>query len=268
MSIAGGLHMALSRAAELGANAMQIFSHNPRGWAFAPISVEDAELFRRKRDELDIRPVFIHTSYLINIASPKEDLRVKSLNMLREELLRADVIGAEYVVMHTGVAHDEAGQDRTIKSIREALGDMETEAGLLIENTSGKKGDMASTVGDLARIMQGAGGAVKGVCIDTCHAYAAGYDLAVDEGLHRLAKEVKRYLGDDIVKLIHMNDSKGEHDSGTDRHEHLGKGNIGHEGLQNFVKHPVFKNVPVIIETPQKAPGEDKENLGVLQKMF
>ena len=109
---------------------------------------------------------------------------------------------------------------------------------------------------------------MRGVCIDSCHAYAAGYDLATDEGLNELAGEVERLMGKDAVRLIHLNDSKGEHASGTDRHEHLGKGRIGFEGLRNFVNHPVFNGVPMILETPKDNDDDDVENLYTLKKML
>lgn len=268
MSIAGGLHMALERASALGCTCMQIFSHNPRGWRTSPVTEEGAELFRRRRAELGIGPVFIHTSYLINIASPKDELRQKSLLMLRDELLRASVIGAEYVVTHTGTAHDEEGRDRAISSIREALDGVKATAGLLIENTSGKRGDIASRMADLAEIRDGSGGFVAGVCIDSCHAYAAGYDLSTQKGAQTLAREVGESLGEDAVRLIHLNDSKGELGSGTDRHEHLGKGRLGMEGLGFFISQPVFSQCPIVIETPKDKDEDDVANLDTLRKML
>ncbi len=268
LSIAGGLHMAIDRADALGCSALQMFSHNPRGWHVSPITPDDAALFRQKSSELDVTPVFIHTSYLINLASPKDELRQKSLLMLRNELLRAHAIGAEYVVTHTGTAHDEEGIDRAIASIIKALKGIKTDAKLLIENTSGKRGDITSKVRDLAAIKDATGGLVKGVCIDSCHAYAAGYDLSTAHGIEVMAAEVEKYLGADAVRQIHLNDSKGEFDSGTDRHEHLGKGNIGIDGLSGFINHKVFAHCPVILETPKKADDDDEMNLATLSSII
>lgn len=268
MSIAGGLHKAVERAHAIGGSAMQLFSHNPRGWRTSPIGHREAELFRRLSVELDVSPAFIHTSYLINLASPKDELREKSLMMLREEMLRAHRIGAAYVVLHPGTAHDGEGVGRAAESIRRALGGLETSATLLIENTSGKRGDFSSTVEALARIMEGSGGFVGGVCIDSCHAYAAGYDLAAAEGVDVLADEVDRYLGAEAVKLLHLNDSKGLLGSGTDRHDHLGQGRIGLKGLGLFVNHPVFASAPVIIETPKDSDDDDMENLARLRALL
>jgi deoxyribonuclease-4 len=260
--------MALERGHSLGCTSVQIFSHNPRGWRASPISQETAGLFRERRGSLDIGPVFIHTSYLINIASDREELRNKSLKMLREEMLRADAIGAEYVVLHTGTAHDGEGRQRAIKSIRKALGGLGTSSGLLIENTSGKRGDISSRIDELAEIMDGAAGFVSGVCLDSCHAYAAGYDLSSGEGVEGLAGEVHRYLGEASVRLLHLNDSRGELGSGTDRHQHLGLGNIGLHGLEFFVKHKVFSDAPVILETPKQSDDDDARNLQVLYSLL
>jgi len=268
MSIAGGLHKALERGRAIGCTSIQMFSHNPRGWRASLINPEDAVLFRETRARLDMGPVFIHTSYLINIASPKEELREKSLGMLREEMVRAHAIGAEFVVTHTGTAHDAHGRQRAIKSIRKALGGLDVSSSLLIENTSGKRGDISSRVEDLAEIMDGAAGLVSGVCLDSCHAFAAGYDLSVEEGVESLAAEVVRYLGKSSVKLIHLNDSKGEMGSGTDRHDHLGHGRIGLKGLGFFVKHQVFADSPAILETPKEKEDDDLMNLEILHSLL
>lgn len=268
MSIAGGLHMALERGHAIGCTCIQMFSHNPRGWRSSPIAPEEAELFSRQKRALDISPVFIHTSYLINIASPKEELRVKSLEMLRTEMLRASEIGAEYVVLHTGTAHDGGGMARATESIKEALGDLDTSAGLLIENTSGKRGDISSRMPDLARLMEQGRGIIKGVCIDSCHAYAAGYDLATPEGLEIMANEIREYMGQDAVKLLHLNDSKGELASTTDRHDHIGHGRIGNSGLGRFLNHEIFKNAPAILETPKDSEDDDIRNLAALRNLL
>lgn len=268
MSIAGGLYKAVERAHAIGCSAMQLFSHNPRGWRTSPIGADEAELFRTLSEDLDVRPAFIHTSYLINLASPRDDLREKSLLMLRDEMLRAHTIGAEYVVLHPGTAHDGQGAQRAAQSIRKALEGVETSATLLIENTSGKRGDFSSTVENLAQIMEGSGGLVGGVCIDSCHAYAAGYDLAGPEGVDTLAGEVERHMGRDAVKLLHLNDSKGLLGSGTDRHDHLGQGRIGLKGLGLFVNHKVFAHAPVIIETPWDTDDDDRNNLAKLSAML
>ena len=225
-------------------------------------------MFRENRISLDIGPVFIHASYLINIASEKADLKIKSVRMLRDEMLRAHAIGAEYVVLHTGTAHDGDGKKRASESIMEALSGLDISSDLIIENTSGKRGDISSRVEDMAELLHASGGLISGVCLDSCHAYAAGYDIGSEGGVERLADEVLRSLGAGSVKLLHVNDSKGELGSGLDRHEHLGKGRIGLDGLGYFVKHDVFGSAPAILETPKDKESDDVENLLTLRSLL
>jgi deoxyribonuclease-4 len=267
-SIAGGLHLALRRGHELGCTTVQIFSHNPRGWRTRAITQQEVSLFTGLRRELDISPVYVHASYLINIASPSGELWRKSASMLEEEMRRADQIGADFIVLHTGSAHDAEGAHRAAKGIREALGRKKFKAGLLIENTSGKRGDIASGIIEIAGIMEEADGHVCGVCIDSCHAFAAGYDLRKMRGMNRLAHEAEEYIGRHRIKLIHLNDSRGHAGSGTDRHEHIGLGKIGMDALRRFVNHPTFANIPVVLETPKKSDADDVENLKKVREML
>ncbi|MCK4910153.1 MAG: deoxyribonuclease IV [Thermodesulfovibrionales bacterium] len=260
-SISGGLHRALLRGEELGCDAIQFFSHNPRGWRTTPISEEDAKLFKETRKRTGITPVAAHASYLLNIASPDDALRARSVDMLRQEMLRADVLGADFVILHTGTAHDGQGLKRAALSIKDALAEIDTDAGLLLENTSGKRGDTTYMVTALAELFSLTSGLCSGVCIDSCHAFAAGYDLTSDEGAQRLSDEVMGHIGADLVKLLHLNDSKGEMASGTDRHEHIGKGNIGAKGLARFLCADPFVGKPAILETPRTCDEDDISNL-------
>jgi deoxyribonuclease-4 len=267
-SIAGGLHLSLERAHALGCTTMQIFSHNPRGWALKPISEEEEALFRRRAFELDISPVYVHVSYLLNIASSDAVLRKRSVEMLIQEMLRADAIGAGYVVLHTGTAHDSDGRNRAVESLTEVFERGPYNAGLLLENTSGKRGDIASSIEELAWLHEGAGGRPAGVCIDTCHAFAAGYDFTARGEVKRIAGECTRLLGSDAVRLVHLNDSKGAAGSGTDRHEHIGRGLIGAEALQTLLRHPVFLGVPVVLETPKHSEEDDPMNLASARSLL
>ena len=193
-SIAGGLHMSLKRAHELGCSTLQIFSHNPRGWALKEITENDRTLFKKLRKELDIAPVYIHTSYLINMASSSESLMKKSIALLIEEMNRADMIGAEYVVLHTGSASDtdkKTARKRAIKALKEVFRGGAWNAGLLLENTAGERGDITSEISELAEIMDSLSGLISGVCIDTCHAFQAGYDVRKDKGIRLLSQEIK-----------------------------------------------------------------------------
>ncbi len=267
-SISGGLYRALERGEALGCDAIQFFSHNPRGWRTTPITDEDADLFRKTRKRTGITPVCAHASYLLNIASPDEALRARSVNMLRQEILRADVLGADFVILHTGTAHDGQGLKRAAASIKEALAEIDTDAGLLLENTSGKRGDTTYMVAALAELFSLTSDLCSGVCIDSCHAFAAGYDLATEVGAQRLSDEVKEHIGSDMVKLLHLNDCKAEMGSGTDRHEHIGKGNIGAKGLARFLCADPFVGKPAILETPRAHNEDDINNLAEARKLF
>ncbi|TAL27189.1 MAG: deoxyribonuclease IV [Nitrospirae bacterium] len=270
-SIAGGIYKSLERAHELGCTTMQIFSHNPRGWALKYISGEDRTLFRKLKRELDIRPVFIHTSYLINLASPSDELFRKSIGLLKEEMNRADAISADFVVLHTGSASGEdkkIARQRAIKGLKEVFKNRKWGAGLLLENTAGERGDITSEITELAEVMDRVNGRISGICIDTCHAFAAGYDIRAKKGIDKFLEEIERYIGIDKLKLIHLNDSKGELGSHRDRHEHIGLGKIGIKGFEEFFTQVPFSNVPLILETPKKADKDDIRNLKKAKKIL
>ncbi len=262
-SISGGLPESLRRARELGATAMQMFSHNPRGWAMRALSDAEAGEFRRLKRELGIRPVVIHASYLVNLTSAEGEIREKSIRMLKEELARGDAIGADYVVLHAGyqIGREEGGaRPVLIKAIKTALAGRRGDTGLLIENTAGV------SVGEVARIAKEAGTA--GICLDTCHAWAAGYDVGAPEGLALLKKEIGAAWDLKRVRVIHLNDSRGTIGSGWDRHDHIGKGKIGLEGMREFLAFKPFSDVPLILETPKDNPGDDRRNLETVRKLL
>jgi deoxyribonuclease-4 len=267
VSIAGGVSLAPARAHGLGCTCMQIFSHSPRQWALAPISPREAEAFRAECARFDIAPVFVHASYLLNVASADDALRDKSIAMLREEMLRAEAIGAAYVVLHPGIAHDAMGRRRASESIREAMAGLAIKAGLLIENTSGKRGDIATTPAELAEIVDGAQGAAAGVCIDTAHANSAGYDLRAG-GVERLGSELGSSIGFSMIRLVHLNDSRAAAGSGADRHADIGEGTIGVDALRETLAHRAFQGVPVVLETPKQSGGDDLRNLAAARALL
>jgi deoxyribonuclease IV len=270
-SINGGLQRSLERASTLGCNTVQIFSHNPRVWAVKLISQKDASAFRSLRRDLDIAPVYIHTSYLINMASKDVLLRRKSIDLLTIEMDRADEIGADYVVLHTGsaVGEDESGaRKRAIETLSQVSQSGKWKAGLLLENTAGERGDISSRIEDLAEIIGGVKGRlISGICFDTCHAYAAGYNIS-EGGIQTLSEDIEKHIGFDKIKLIHLNDSKGDIGSGRDRHEHIGLGRIGNEGLGRFINHTPLRNIPLILETPKKEETDDPVNLQKVREMI
>lgn len=271
-SIAGGLHLSLERARELGCNTIQIFSHNPRGWEIKRKGTEEIRGFIEVRRKYDISPVFIHTSYLINLASGNPSLAAKSMDMVRHEMDIADSIGAEYVVLHTGSASGEdAGiaRKRAIECLADIAKRGEWRAGLLLENTAGERGDITSRVEDIAEIIEKVPGRlIVGICIDTCHAFSAGYDIGNDDGIELLSDEIMKYIGKEKIRLLHLNDAKGALGAGLDRHEHIGQGNIGIRGFRNFLDHQVFSDIPMILETPKKALHDDLTNLETVRKLL
>jgi deoxyribonuclease-4 len=264
--------MSLERARELGCNTMQIFSHNPRGWAIKGKSADEIEIFVQSRKKNYIFPVYIHTSYLINLASANPALAQKSMDMVLQEMDIADSIGAEYVVLHTGSASGEdAGiaRKRAIACLTAVAKRGEWKAGLLLENTAGERGDITSRLEDIAEILDKVPGKlISGICIDTCHAFSAGYDIREGEGVQSFMDEIIRYTGKEKIKLLHLNDAKGTLGGGLDRHEHIGKGTIGIRGFKRFLNHNVFSNIPLILETPKKTPDDDFNNLETVRKLI
>jgi deoxyribonuclease-4 len=264
-SIAGGVSRSVERAATLNCTTMQIFTHNPRQWRQSPISDEEAERFAYLRRKHDINPVFSHASYLINLASRSNIVLRKSVELLSYELMNADRLGIEYVVLHTGSASGEddgKARTRAVKSILKSVGAGYFKASLILENTAGERGDITSSIQTLSEIMDRCSCEnIAGICIDTCHAFSAGYDLISANGIEDLIHEINEYAGLDKLKLIHLNDSKKSLGSGVDRHEHIGKGFIGMKGFKNILSDRRILNVPIILETPKETEDDDKKNL-------
>jgi deoxyribonuclease-4 len=251
---------------------MQIFSHNPRGWTVKEITRAEIEQFKNLREKYDISPVYIHTSYLINVATQDSNLREKSRSMLIVEMERAELIGADFVVLHPGSASDAdrtASKKRVVRILNEIAEIGTWKPGLLLENTAGERGDIASAITDLSEIVSCIKGTlISGVCIDTCHAFAAGYDIRADKAMRRMTREIRELIGIDKVKIIHVNDSKKDAGSLIDRHEHIGRGKIGIKGLSKFINWEIFRDIPLILETPKKNDLDDLRNLRTVRKMM
>lgn len=271
-SISGGVHLAVERAHELGCTTMQIFSHNPRQWFAGVIQEVQARQFRELRERYDVNPVFVHTSYLINLAALNPEVLEKSIMLLIQEMDLADALGAEYVVLHTGSASQDTADNarlRAVGALRQVARVRQWQAKLLLENTAGERGDISSRIADIAEMIDAvASPLIGGICLDSCHAFAAGYDLANEQSLDAMANDVLRFLGLDAVKLIHLNDAKKGLASGVDRHEHIGEGSIGSEALSRLINHPVFSGVPLVLETPKKTEEDDPRNLALVRKMI
>lgn len=273
-SIAGGVSRSIERAADLKCNTLQIFSHNPRQWKVSPIPGDEAERFASLRKELDIGPVFVHASYLINLASASKNVLDNSIQLLTNELELADTLGAEFLVLHTGSASGadpEKARALAAGSISKAMERRKFNTSLILENTAGQKGDITSSIKALAEIIERCGKEkIGGICVDTCHAFSAGYDIASAKGIEELISEIRREVGLDRLKLMHLNDSKKPLGSGVDRHEQIGEGFIGLAGFKKLLTDKRLFDVPMILETPKKTDDDDKRNLekvlGILSK--
>ena len=264
VSISGGMDKAIERQEEIGGNCGQIFAGSPRTWSVSEYSEEEGQNFQDLRDEKGQNPYVIHSTYLVNLATPKDDLFEKSLNCLQSELDAASTLGVEYVVFHPG-AHTGSGRDTGVKRIAEGIDELDIPENvtLLLENTAGKGTTLGRSMGELRDMIKHADTPDEkiGVCIDTCHAHAAGYDLVSEEGFEDFIQEIKEDIGLDKIKVLHLNDSKDERGSEKDNHMDIGYGEIGDEGFRNLVNAEEFEDLPMILETPSDKRAGYKENL-------
>ena len=270
-SIAGGLYKAFERAQSAGCEAVQIFVKPNRRWAVKPLTEDDVARFKAKGEETGIRPVVGHASYLLNLATPDEALWVKSRDMLVVELERCEALGVPYLVLHPG-SHVGAGEEAGLARVARALGEVHAAtpglcARVLLENTAGQGSGLGYRFEHLAWLMEHAPeGERLGVCLDTCHAFAAGYELRTPEGYAATMEEFDSIVGLERLEAFHLNDSKGDLGSRKDRHEHIGQGHIGLEGFRCLLNDPRLAGLPGLLETPKgKELDEDKENLAVLR---
>ncbi|MBU4228011.1 deoxyribonuclease IV [bacterium] len=275
ISIAGGIDNSVVRAVELDCNTMQIFSKNASTWREKILKKDEVENFRENLKKSNINPVFIHASYLVNLASPSDELYFKSINAFLEDIKRADLLLADpYLIIHPG-AHTGAGEEYGIQRIIRALNIiLEKSVGLglktmiLLENTAGSGTHLGYTFGQLTRMMEGAKDKKRiGVCFDTCHAFAAGYDLSHQEGIEQTLGEIDKYLGLERLKVIHLNDSKFPLGSRKDRHMHIGKGYIGLESFKALVNHKYLKDLPFVLETPKHDEKDDLNNINLVKSL-
>jgi deoxyribonuclease-4 len=264
VSIAGSLESAVDRAKEKGCEVFQIFSRNPRGWTFRPLGDNDAAAFYEKIKATGLLPVD-HMPYLPNLASPKDEIYKKSLETLTTELGRCGQLQIPYLVTHLGHHLGDGiagGRKRVTAAVNTALSASDNDVVLLLENTAGEKNSMGSTFEHIRSIMDGLSDLSRiGICFDTCHAFAAGYELRTADGLDVTMRQLSEIIGIQQVKCIHLNDSKGDWGSGLDRHEHIGMGFIGEEGFLRILHHPVFRDLPLICETPVDVRRDDEGNI-------
>jgi len=275
-SIARSYINALEAARKLGCNALQIFSASPRMWAqpaAARIREEEARRFRERREELGLGPLVIHDNYLINLAATQPMQKTRSVQAFHEEIVRAAALRADYLVAHPG-SRGESSVEQAVEAVTQGIRQAARGARLgrlriLIENTAGMGRSIGWRFEEIAAMLERLEGLPVGMCLDTAHAFAAGYDIRSAQGLEATLGQIERTIGLDRVYVVHMNDSKTPLGSRVDRHEHIGKGRIGLEAFRRILRHPRLgasgqEGLPgcaFILETPIDRPGDDRRNV-------
>lgn len=276
MSTAGGLHTAFDRAVEAGCDCMQVFVKNQRQWRAAPLDEASIAAWNSARQTTGITTIVAHDAYLINLAAPDKTIWNKSIDAFCDELTRCGQTGIRFLVTHPG-SHTGSGEAAGIRRVAEALDIIFDRMGdggatTLLEITAGQGTNLGHRFEHLRDIIAAVKSAMPlAVCLDTCHMFAAGYDIATDEGYAATVDAIKKTVGIKTVRCIHMNDSKKPLGSRVDRHEHIGKGAMGRSAFGRFVNDRRFARVPMILETPKEkdARGRDMDrvNLALLRKM-
>jgi len=266
-SVAGGLGEMLIRAQAMGENAAQIFVKSNRQWNMSKLDEKEAEEFRNQKKRQDLW-VCAHAGYLINVAG-ETGIRTKSIRSLAEEIRRAEDLGLETIVVHCGSRGETdpaEARRKAVDGFNQAIEVSGTRGiRIALENSAGQGSSLARDLGEWGELIGGLPKKRRAACLDTAHAFAAGFDLRTAEGRNRLHKELKKKIGFENLVVIHANDSKTDCGSGVDRHEHLGHGKIGGPALQAFLRDPAWRGIPRIGELP---PGEreDRENLTFLRR--
>ena len=266
VSIAGSIDKAVDNAVERECSAFQIFTRNPRGWHAKELTKEDITNFKSKlkASKIDRFATCAHMPYLPNLATPKEDGFEKSLKTLIGEIERCAQLGIPYLVTHLG-SHLGTGDEAGIKKLVEGLtiaGQTKNDVIILLENTAGQKNSVGSNFKQLGEIFNQLKPAKKfGVCFDSCHAFVAGYDLRTEERVKETFDEFDKYIGIENLKILHLNDAKGDIGCNLDRHYHLGLGGIGEKGIAAVVKFANKRKIPIILETPIDDDRDDFENI-------
>lgn len=268
VSASGSIDKAVDNAVERNCTAFQIFTRSPRSWHAKELTKEVIDAFKSKLKDskIDRFAICAHMPYLPNLATPKEDAFEKSVNTLISEVERCAQLGIPYLVTHLG-SHLGTGEEAGIKRLVDGLtkaGQTKNDVMILLENTAGQKNSVGSDFQQLGEIFkQLKPGKKFGVCLDTCHAFVAGYDLRTKEKVKETFKEFDKHVGVENLKILHLNDARGELGCNLDRHYHLGLGGIGEEGITSVVKFANKKKIPIILETPIDDDRDDFENVKI-----
>src|SRR2546423_2125933 len=270
--IAGGLQNALLKARSLDCDTVQIFSRNPRGWMARPLTDEEIKNFKKVRAETNISPVVIHANYLINLAAADPNVLEKSRASFREEVERGVRLGADFLVVHPGSARGSCEADgiRTCaESLKLACDGLELNSfRILLENTAGQGDCIGHRFEHLREIIELTPQLNLGVCLDTAHAFTAGYDIRDEDGFVAAFESLERNVCLENVRAVHFNDSKADYNSRVDRHWHIGLGHIGLDALRRVAQHPKLAHAAFLLETPQDEIRDDERNIDVLRSFF
>lgn len=271
ISISGGFAKIAERALASQCQTMQFFSRNPRGWLYQELDPAQVHAYREALAATNIAPVFIHMPYLPNLASSDTHLFKRSASALGEELKRADALQASAVIIHLGhrgTRPEEEACERVSSAINRAFAMARNSRAVLLENSAGQGTEIGYCFDQLRRILRGVKQAERiGVCLDTAHAFAAGYNIATERGLEEMLDAFEKSLGLHKLRLLHLNDSKTPLGSRIDRHWHIGQGCIGRAGFRRMVNHPALQSLPGIMETPRKTDRDDAKNMRALRSL-
>jgi len=253
VSISDGLPAAVQTEVDLGGTAGQLFVGSPRTWATSEFDDDDGAAFVEASEDADVGPWIVHGTYLINFATPKDDLAQKSVDCVQAELDACDVLEVPYYVFHPG-AHTGAGVETGIENVGERLSrlDVPEDTRVLLENTAGKGTTLGKSMDQLEGMIAASdlGYDDVGICLDSCHCWAAGYDFSTADGMDDLVAEVEETVGLENLHYLHLNDSKHPLGSEKDEHEHVGEGEIGEDGFRQYVNHEAVRDLPMVLETP------------------
>jgi len=278
VSIAGGISNSVDNASKVGCGAFQIFSRNPRGWAAKPLVEDDVKNFKTRlaKSSISQDSVLVHMPYLPNLASPDGELYRKSVDTLAAEMHRCALLGISYLVIHLG-SHlgkgTENGINQLVKACKYAIEDSlnrqkKNVVRILLENMAGQKNSLGSKFEEIRLILDQLNDYGSfGVCLDTCHAFAAGYDMRKKKDVEKMLDHFHSSVGSKELKALHLNDSKGDLNSKVDRHEHIGLGKIGNTGFEALLSHKSLMSLPMIMETPVDDTRRDIDNLRIVLEL-
>jgi deoxyribonuclease-4 len=273
MSIAGGVFNALIKGKAVGCDTIQMFNKSNNQWRAKPLSEEEIAEFKQKQKELNITPIVSHNSYLINVASPDKELAKKSAEAMLIELQRCEALGIQVLVMHPG-SHVGSGENEGIKRIASAINWLHDktpgyQVQIALETTAGQGSNLGYRFEQLAEIIDRTEQKKKmAVCLDSCHIFAAGYDIRDEKNYHKTMREFDGIIGLERLKAIHLNDSVKDFGSRVDRHAHIGQGKIGKNGFKFLMQDERLRPIPKILETPKDDEGKnDRMNLAILKKL-